>query len=90
MVAPVGNGESTEALLKACRRWSSSRPVVGGVWVPAMASGDGIWRIGLQGSKDWLVISLFFRDLCAFSSKQMSSVSFINVSVFVRVPVWYP
>jgi hypothetical protein len=60
-----------------------------------LASGDGRrqWNLedlGCRGSKDWLVISLFFRDLCAFSSKQMSSVSFINVSVFVRVPVWYP
>lgn len=46
------------------------------------------WR--RLASKDYLINSLFFRDLCAFYSEQLSSVSFVNVSVFVRVHVRYP
>jgi hypothetical protein len=60
-----------------------------------LASGDdrGPWKLedsGCRGSKDYLVISLFFRDLCAFCSDKLSSISFVNLSVFVRVHVRYP
>jgi hypothetical protein len=82
---------STAALLKACWRWSSGRPAVGGVWLPVMTGGP--WKLedsGCRDSKDYLVISSFFRDLCAFCSDKLSSVSSVIISVFVRVHVRYP
>ena len=58
-------------------------------------SGDGQRRRILEDSacrwsKDLVAFSLFSRGLCAIRSGQLSSVSCVDVSVFVHVHVRYP
>jgi hypothetical protein len=52
-----------------------------------LASGDGRrrWNLedsGCRGSKDWIAISLFFRDLCAFSSVPLSTYLYLYESLY--------
>jgi hypothetical protein len=58
-------------------------------------SSDGRRQRSLEGSTDRgfrasFAFSLFVRGLCVKWSAQLSSISFSNVPVFVRVSVWFP
>ena len=67
------------------RSWGRRRA---GDGVRRAAGEIALWRIrDAEGPRGLFVIFLFLRDL---SAKQLSSVSFLNVSVFVWVFVWYP
>ena len=82
---------STLTLLNASWRWSSGGHGEDGelAMLVRQAAGEiALWRIrDAEGPRGLFVIFLFLRDL---SAKQLSSVSFLNISVFVRIHVLYP
>ena len=80
---------STSTLLKVLRQWSfggsgeDSEPARS----PAGGGAIGLWRFrDAEVPRGLIVFLLFSRDL---SAKQLSFISFLNVSVFVRIHVLY-
>ena len=63
-----------------------------GRWHPVLVASGDVWRRRIsvhEGSRDLGVFSLLNRGLCVSVVEQLASVSYVNVLVFVLVPVLY-
>ena len=64
-----------------------------GRWHPVLVASGDVWRRRRipvhEGSRDLGVFSLLNRGLCVSVVEQLASVSYVNVLVFVLVPVLY-